>query len=470
MSGEQVEKVEKREERQENKMGVMPVNRLLITMALPMIVSMIVQALYNIVDSMFVSQISENALTAVSLAFPVQNLMIAVGAGTGVGINAILSRSLGERKFETANQIAENGIFLGFLSYLAFLVIGVAGSRIFFSMQTKNEEIIEYGIEYMMICCACSIGFFMQITFERLLQSTGKTFYTMITQGTGAIINIILDPILIFGYFNMPKMGVAGAAAATVIGQIIAAILAIYFNITKNKDITLKISQFRPSGYIIKSIYAVGVPSIIMSSIGSVMTFGMNKILISFTSTATAVFGVYFKLQSFIFMPVFGLNNGMVPIVSYNYGAGKEKRIVKTVKLSVAYATGMMLIGVLVFWGFTPQLLGIFNASESMLEIGVPALRHISISFLMAGFNIIILSVCQALGHGLLSLSVSAVRQLVFLLPCAFILSRTAGLSAVWWAFPFAEVFALCMSANFMRYIYKKEISPLKERETLPYS
>lgn len=445
----------------ENKMGVMPVNRLLITMSLPMILSMLVQALYNIVDSMFVAQLSENALTAVSLAFPVQSLMIAVGTGTGVGINALLSKSLGEKNFDLADKTAENGVFLAVLSYFLFAVIGVFFSRPFFLLQTAEPEIVESGSLYLMICCVCSFGMFLQFTFERLLQSTGRTFYTMITQGLGAIINIILDPIMIFGLLGFPKLGVAGAAVATVIGQVIASVLALFFNLKKNEEIHLRLKGFRPSGRVIGKIYSVGIPSIIMASIGSVMTFGMNKILISFTSTATAVFGVYFKLQSFVFMPIFGLNNGMVPIISYNYGARKPERMMKTVKLSILYATVIMLIGVLIFWLMPDKLLAIFNASDTMQQIGVPALRTISLCFVFAGFSICMLSVCQSLGHGLLSLSVSVVRQLVVLLPSAYLLARFSGLDALWWSFPFAELFSFVLCLIYFRYIYVREIKPL---------
>ena len=446
----------------ENKMGVMSENKLLVTMSLPMVISMLVQALYNIVDSMFVAQISENALTAVSLAFPAQNLMIAVATGTGVGINALLSKSLGEKNFPLANKVAENGVFLAVLSFLAFALLGGFFSRTFFLMQTDIGEIVDAGTDYLVICCVCSFGIFLQVTFERLLQSTGKTFYTMITQGTGAIINIIFAPILIFGLAGFPKMGVAGAAAATVFGQIVAAVMAYFFNRHKNHELHLEIRKYRPSGAVIRKIYGVGVPSIIMASLGSVMTFGMNKILMSFTSTATAVFGVYFKLQSFVFMPVFGLNNGMVPIIAYNYGARKKSRIVKTIRLSICYAVGMMLLGLAAFWIFTPQLLSIFNASQTMLEIGVPALRIISLSFLFAGFGICTLSICQALGHGFLSLTVSLIRQLVVLLPVAFVLSKVGGLSLVWWAFPIAELVSVVLCVIYLRHIFRKEIDPLE--------
>lgn len=442
----------------ENKMGVMPVGKLLLSMSVPMMISMLVQALYNIVDSMFVAQLNENALTAVSLAFPVQNLMIAVGTGTGVGVNALVSRSLGEKNTEHANKAANNGVYLSLFSFLAFaLLTGIFG-KIFFQVQTGDAQIISYGADYVRIVGIMSFGVFFQFIFERLLQSTGKTMYTMVTQSLGAIINIILDPIMIFGLFGFPRMEVAGAALATVVGQIVAASLALWFNVKKNKELHISITKYRLSGIVVKQIYSVGIPSIIMASIGSVMTFGMNKILMAFTSTATAVFGVYFKLQSFIFMPVFGLNNGLVPIAAYNYGARKPKRIMKSIKLSIIYAESIMFVGVLIFQFFSAGLLGIFNASDSMLEIGVPALRIISLSFLLAGFGIVCSSVFQALGHGMLSLIVSVLRQLIVLLPAAFLLSRTGVLSAIWWAFPIAEIFAGVISFIFIRHVYRKEI------------
>lgn len=445
----------------ENKMGTMTVNKLLISMSLPMIISMLVQALYNVVDSMFVAQISENALTAVSLAFPLQSLMIAVGVGTGVGVNAVLSKSLGQKDFESANKAASNGIILSFLSYVIFALIGVFLTGVFFKSQTSNVEIINHGSQYIYICTILSVGLFGQIILERLLQSTGKTFYTMITQGIGAIINIILDPILIFGLFGAPEMGVAGAAVATVTGQIIAMFLALYFNLKKNHEIKLNKKVFKPDIKIIKRIYAVGVPSIVMQSIGSVMTFGLNKILIGFTPTATAVFGVYFKLQSFVFMPVFGLNNGMVPIVAYNYGAKNEERVTKTIKLSTVYAMGIMLVGFLIFQAFPKQLLCLFNASEDMLRIGIPALRIISINFIFAGFCVIASSVFQALENGMLSLVVSAVRQLIAILPLAFIFGQVFGVNAIWFAFPVSEIIAVILSAMFMKKVYNEAIKPI---------
>lgn len=445
----------------ENKMGVMSINKLLITMSLPMIISMLVQALYNVVDSMFVSHISENALSAVSLAFPLQSFMIAVGTGTGVGINAVLSKSLGEKNYDEANSAANNGIFLAVLSYLLFLIIGLFFTRFFYQCQTDITEIIEGGYSYLVVCTTCSFGLFGQIVFERLMQSTGKTFYTMITQGLGAIINIILDPILIFGLFGFPKLGIAGAAIATVIGQIIAMLLAIYYNVSKNDEIKIKIKGFKPNFKTIKKIYSVGIPSIIMGSIGSVMTFGMNKILMVFTSTATAVFGVYFKLQSFVFMPVFGINNGMVPIVSYNFGARNKERMIDTMKISIIYAVCIMIIGFTIIQIYPDKLLSIFNASKSMIDIGIPALKIISLSFLFAGFCIIVGSVFQALGEGVLSMIVSIARQLVVLLPVAYFFSKTGNLNMIWWAFPIAEIASVVLSVIFLKRTYNKIIKDI---------
>mgnify|MGYP003297723647 CR=1 FL=1 len=447
--------------RQENKMGVMPIPKLLISMSLPMIMSMLVQALYNVVDSMFVAQLNENALTAVSLAFPIQNLMIAVAAGTGVGINALLSKSLGEKKFETANTIAKNGILLGILSSLVFAILGLLGSRLFFEIQTKDVQIIEYGTQYMSVITIVSFGIFLQITFERLLQSTGKTIFNMITQGMGAIINIILDPILIFGWFGLPAMGVTGAAVATVIGQIFAALLGFFFNYKFNKEIHVSFRGFKPCRETIGNIYKIGVPSIIMQSIGSLTTFGINNILLMFSSTAATVFGVYFKLQSFVFMPVFGLTNGMIPIVAYNYGAQNKKRIYQTIKLSAAIAVGIMLMGVVIFQTFPKTLLGLFEASDHMLEIGVPALRTISLSFVFAGFCIVSSCVFQALGNGVYSMLLSMARQIVIILPVAFIFAKLFGLNMVWYAYPIAEVFSVVICIFLLKHILKKKVKPL---------
>ena len=452
---------------EENKMGVMPVTRLLVTMSLPMMLSMLVQALYNIVDSMFVAQLSEDALTAVSLAFPVQSLMIAVASGTGVGINALLSRNLGERNFEGANNAARNGVFLAIVSCIVFALLGLVGSRLFFSLQTDNPVILEYGVQYMSIITLFSVGIFLQITFERLLQSTGRTFYNMITQGTGAIINIILDPIMIFGLFGFPRLEVAGAAIATIVGQIVAVIMSFCFNHFKNEEISLSPRGFRPHGQTILFIYKVGIPSIIMQSIGSVMTFGMNKILLMFSSTAAAVFGVYFKLQSFIFMPVFGLNNGMIPIIAYNYGARNKHRIIETARKSVLIAVCIMVLGFAIFQIFPAFFLStLFRASENMLAIGVPALKIISISFLFAGYCIIVGSIFQALGNGVYSLIISATRQLIVILPVAYIFSTVFGLSMVWWAIPIAEIVSVILSTLLLKRIYRKVIKPLPDQAT----
>ncbi len=452
-------------ETKENKMGVMPVNKLLLNMSLPMMVSMLVQALYNIVDSIFVAKLSENALTAVSLAFPIQTLLIALGTGTGVGVNSLLSKQLGERDLKQVSKTAMNGIFLAVLSYIAFVIVGIVGVRPFYASQVKDAdpEILTLGVQYLTIVCVCSFGLYAQLIFEKLLQSTGKTLYSMITQAVGAVTNIILDPILIFGLLGMPKLGVAGAAVATVIGQIVGGTLGLIFNIKVNKEITLSVKGFKPDGTTIGNIYKVGVPSIIMQAIGSVMTYGMNQILITFSSTATAVFGVYFKLQSFFFMPVFGLNNGLIPIVAFNYGAGKRSRVIKAVKCSLVYAFALLLVGFIVFETIPAVLLGMFEASDEMLAIGVPALRVIAVHFLIAWFCIIAGSVFQALGNGVYSLVVSVARQLVVLLPVAFILARLGGLQAVWWAFPIAELMSFCASSLFMILINKKVIKNIPD-------
>ena len=445
----------------QNKMGTMPVNRLLITMSLPMIASMLVQAMYNIVDSIFVAQIGEEALAAVSMAFPIQSLIIAVSTGTCVGVNALLSRSLGEQKPEEARLTAVNGIFLSVLGYIVFALFGLFGARAYFSSQTPDPLIIEYGTQYLQICTIFSFGIFLSIVLERIMQSTGRTIYNMYSQGIGAITNIVLDPILIFGLFGFPAMGISGAAIATVVGQILSMFVALYFNLTKNPDVNISMRGFRPCGRIIKVIYQVGIPSIIMQSITSVMTYGMNMILIEFSATAVTVLGIYFKLQSFIFMPVFGLNNGMIPIIAYNYGARNKKRILDTVKLSVGIAIGIMLTGLVIFQCFTPQLLMIFNASDHLLEIGVPALRLISLSFLFAGYGIIVSSMFQALGNGVYSLMVSAARQLVCILPLAYLFSHVWGLHAVWYAFPMAELMAVVLTTVLFKRIYDKKIKVL---------
>lgn len=449
----------------ENKMGTMPIGKLLFNMSLPMMISMLVQALYNIVDSIFVAKLSENALTAVSLAFPLQTLLIAVGTGTGVGMNALLSKSLGEKNFKKANATANNAAVLYFFSYLVFFILGFTIVRPFYASQIGNadQEIMELGIKYLSTVMIFSFGLLAQVFFERLLTSTGRTIFSMTSQLTGAITNIILDPILIFGLLGAPKMGVTGAAVATVIGQCVAALVAGFCNHRYNHDVKLKFHGFRLDFHIIGTIYAVGIPTIIMQSIGSVMTYCMNRILIEFSSTATAVFGVYFKLQSFFFMPVFGLNNGITPIIAYNYGAGQRKRMLKTIKLSMLVAFCLTFIGFLCFEGIPQILLSLFNASNDMLAIGIPALRIIGIHYLIAWFCIVSGTVFQALGKAFFSMIVSIMRQLFVLIPAAYILAKLGGLHVVWWSFPIAEVISLMVSSFFLVRINRTIISRVPE-------
>ena len=445
----------------ENIMGTMDVNPLLIKLSIPMMISMLVQALYNVVDSIFVARVSENALTAVSLAFSLQNLMIAVGIGTGVGVNALLSKSLGEKNQYRANKTAENGLFLALCSYLVFLVLGLTVVRPYFYAQTADADIAEQGIRYLTICCVLSLGMFMQVMNEKLLAATSRTTLSMISQLVGAIVNIILDPIFIFGYCGEALSGTTGAALATVIGQFCGAGVSFYLNLRKNPDIQLDFKGFRPSAEAIKRIYVVGLPSIAMQCVGSVMTFLMNQILMAFTATAVAVFGVYFKLQSFVFMPIFGMNNGMVPIISYNYGARRPDRVKKTIKLAVCYAECIMLIGFCIFQFAPDKVLGIFAASDAMLAIGIPAMRIICLHFLLAGTSIVLSSVFQALGNGLFSLIVSVCRQLFVLLPAAWLLARTGNVNNVWWAFLIAEIVSVLLSLGFYARINKNIIAPM---------
>ena len=450
----------------ENKMGVMPVGRLILNMSLPMILSMLVQALYNIVDSVYVSRVSEAALTAVSLSFPAQNLMIGLATGTGVGVNALLSRALGAKDSDRANRVAENGVFLALVGYAVFLIFGLFASRAFIAAQTSQPEIIQYGEDYLSVVCCLSFGLFGQVMFERLMQATGRTIYTMYTQGVGAIINIILDPIFIFNF----GMGVKGAAIATVIGQIVAFILAAVINHHKNHDVKLKLREFRPSGEIIGHIYSIGFPSVIMMAIGSVMTFLMNKILILYTTgkeTSATVFGVYFKLNSFVFMPVFGLNNGVIPIIGYNYGARNRLRMLQTVKYALLFAFGFMLVGTVIFLAFPNVLLNLFDATEMMPVIGVPALRIIASTFIVAGVCIALGSVFQALGYGIYSMLVSLARQLLVLLPAAWILARlgqsVGNDNLVWLSFPIAELVSLAVTLLLFGRLYRKVIRELPD-------
>lgn len=456
----------------ENRMGTQSINSLLLSMSVPMMISMLVQALYNIVDTMFVSKLGQDALTALSLAFPVQNLLIAVGVGTGVGTNALLSRSLGEKNFKRANDTANNGIFLSFASMIVVMILGFTVVKPYFSSFGSSENVVSLGNQYLSICMIFSAGLFGQVMFEKLLQSTGKTMLSMIVQLSGAVVNIILDPIMIYGFGFIPALGVSGAALATVIGQFASMLLGLFINTRYNKEITLSLKGIvKPDGEIIRRIYAVGIPSICMASIGSVMNVCMNQIMRIFdmatAQTAQAVFGVYFKLQSFVLMPVFGLNNGMVPIVAYNFGARKKERITKTITLSIVYACIIMIAGLLVFQIFPEQLLRIFDTGgedmKNIISLGVPMLRSISLSFIFAGYCIVAGSVFQALGNGVLSLVVSVCRQLVVLVPVAFILAITThNINMMWLSFPIAEIASFTLSFLFMRRTFNKIINPIK--------
>ena len=446
---------------QENKMGVMPVGRLLVNMALPMIISMIVQALYNVVDSIYVSQISESAVTALSLAFPVQNLQIGFAVGIGVGVNSLLSKSLGQKDQEAANRAAGNGMVLMFIVTAAFMLFGMFGVRPYFEMQSDVAETVEGGIVYSRICCLFTLGVFMQILGERLLQATGRTVHTMITQSTGAIINIILDPILIHGWFGLPAMGVAGAAVATVIGQWVGALMALYFNEKHNPEVQFGRRYAKLDGATVQQILTVGIPSIVMNGIGSVMNFSMNQILQGFTETATSVFGIYFKLQSFFFMPLFGINNATISIIAYNYGARKPERMIRTLKLACSAALCLMLCGLAVFQLVPDLLLGMFNPSDTFLEIGRSCLRIISLSFPVAAVCISLGASFQALGNGIYSTITSICRQMLVLLPVAYLMSLSGNVNMVWLAYPIAEVVSGAVTAFFFIRIYRQKIKPL---------
>ena len=437
----------------ENKMGSMNIKRLILTMSAPIVVSMMVQSLYNVVDSIFVAQISEEAITAVSMAFPFQQLMMSVGIGTAIGVNSLLARNLGAKQFSQVNKIANNGLLLAFLSFIAFFMMGLLLSDKLITIQTDNQEIISHGPVYLRICLMGSFGIFTHLMFERLLQATGKTMYTMIAQISGALMNIILDPIMIFGWFGMPAMGLAGAAIATVISQYVGALVVAYLCIRKEKDIDIGFRYMKPDFKIIRDIYAVGIPSIIMISISSVTIFSMNQILAKFSITAVALLGIYFKLQSFIFMPVFGLNNGIIPIVGYNYGAGNKERMRETIFLGMRYAVTIMLIGTLIMMVFPDKLLGMFNASDQMMDIGRVAFRIICISFPFAAISIISIGVFQAIGKGTLSMIISIIRQLVVLVPLAYLFSLTGNLSMVWWSVIIAELVAVSICVRNIRKI-----------------
>lgn len=446
---------------QENKMGVMPVGKLLVNMALPMIISMLVQALYNIVDSVYVSQVSESAVTALSLAFPVQNMQIGFAVGVGVGVNALLSQSLGRKDQESVNWAAGQGVFLALVATGLFMLFGFFGVRPYYTMQSTVAETVEGGIAYTSICCIFTVGVFIQVLCERLLQATGRAMQTMILQGTGAIINIILDPVFIHGWWGMPKMGVAGAAVATVIGQCTGAVLGIYLNLRHNPEVQLRVKFMKPNWKVIAPILEVGIPSVVMNGIGSVMNFGMNQILQGFNEVATGVFGIYYKLQSLFFMPLFGINNATISILAYNYGARKPKRIVRTLKLATAVAVCIMLVGLAVFLLFPQALLGIFNPTEEFLAIGVKALRILCLPFPVAAICISLGASFQALGKGSYSTIVSLCRQLIVLLPVAYLLSLTGSVDNVWWSFPIAEVMSALVTGLLFAKLYRQKVKPL---------
>ena len=448
----------------ENKLGVMPIGKLIWNMSLPIMASMLVQALYNIVDSMFVSWFDQDALTAVSLAFSAQQLMIGLASGTAVGVNALMGRALGAGEQKRADTVAINGIILAFFGAILCAVIGLSCSNALFTFQTDSQSIIDYGNEYLTVITGLSFAMFGQMMFERLLQGTGRSLYSMYTQGLGAIINIILDPIFIFTL----DMGVTGAAIATVIGQFIAMCLALYFNLKKNTDIHLSLKGYRPNWKVIGNIYAIGLPSAVMMVVASCMTFLMNKILIVYHAaheTAATAFGVYFKLNSFIFMPVFGMNNGIVPIIAYNYGAQNRSRMMEAIKRSVAYASCMMLVGMGIFQTVPHILLKIFNAQDELLAVSVPCLRIISLSFAIAGACIALITSFQALGKSMNSLLISFIRQLIVLVPSAFLLARygaeVGNSNLVWWSFPIAEIVALVITLLLFRRLYRNVIAPL---------
>ena len=448
-------------EMKENKMGVMPIGKLLLNMALPIVIAMLVQAFYNVVDSIYVSQISESAVTALSLAFPVQNMQIGFAVGIGVGVNSLLSKSLGQKDQEAANFAAGNGIFLMLIATALFLVFGIFGSRPYFEMQSDVAETVEGGIVYTSICCVFSLGIFVEVLGERLLQATGRTFHTMLSQGIGAVVNIILDPIFIHGWFGIPAMGIAGAAVATVIGQWAGAVLVIIFNLKYNKDVRFGLKYLKPKAAAIGPILTVGVPSIVMNGIGSVMNFGMNQILQGFGETSTGVFGIYFKLQSFFFMPLFGINNATISIIAYNYGAQKPERIKGTLKLACTVALILMTAGLLVFQLVPDLLLGMFNPSENFLIIGRNALRTISWSFPMAAVCIALGASFQALGNGIYSTVTSLGRQLIVLLPVAYLMSLTGDVHNVWLSYPIAEVASGALTLFFFMRIWRRKIRPL---------
>ncbi|MFQ6862865.1 MAG: MATE family efflux transporter [Beduini sp.] len=446
----------------ENKMGTMEIKKLIMTMSIPIMISMLVQALYNIVDSMFVAKVSQNALAAVSLCYPIQMIIVAVACGTAVGLNALLSRYLGQKKQHEANQVTLHGILLAVLNWLIFAVIGIFFSEMFLRLFTQDQEILNMGISYMRICTLFSFGVFMQITYERIMQATGNPIYNMVIQGIGALVNIILDPIFIFGMFGFPKLGVTGAAIATVIGQIAAMILGILITQIKIKEVQIHFRQFKFQWQMIKNIYRIAIPAILMQSIMSFMTIFMNMILVTFSEVAVSVFSIYFKLQQFVFMAVNGMINALIPIVSYNYGAKKKERITATISFTLKISCVIMIAGMLLFQFFPKELLYLFNAEEEMLSIGIPALRTISYSFVFAGISMILCAIFQALDHGMKSLVITLLRQMIILIPSAYVLAMTFGLNISWWAFPITEIICSCISLLFLKIVKTSTIEKLE--------
>lgn len=446
----------------ENKMGTMEIKKLIMTMSLPIMISMLVQALYNIVDSMFVARVSDNALAAVSLCYPIQMIIVALACGTAVGLNALLSRYLGQKMQKEANQVALHGILLAIVNWIVFAIIGIFFSEPFLRLFSTDEEILQMGISYMRICTILSFGVFMQITYERIMQSTGNTVYNMIIQGVGALVNILLDPIFIFGMFGMPKLGVTGAAIATVTGQIIAMLMGIIITQKKIKEVQIHFKEFKFHMQMIKDMYRIAIPAILMQSIMSFMTVFMNMILVRFSELAVSAFSIYFKLQQFVFMAVNGMNNALIPIISYNYGAKKQKRIMESIHFSLLIACVIMVVGTMIFQIFPQQLMYLFDAKEEMMSIGVPALRIISLSFIFAGVSLVLSSVFQSVDHANKSLVVTLLRQMVLLLPLVYVLAQQFGLDALWWAFPITEAIVSVLAFVYLQIVKKKTILTLE--------
>lgn len=449
---------------EENKMGVMEIKKLIMTMSLPIMISMLVQALYNIVDSMFVARVSDNALAAVSLCYPIQMIIVAVACGTAVGLNALLSRYLGQKKPKEANQVALHGILLAIVNWLIFAIIGIFFSEAFLRLFSTDQEIVAMGISYMKICTIFSFGVFMQITYERIMQSTGNTVYNMIIQGVGALVNIMLDPIFIFGMLGLPAMGVTGAAIATVIGQIVAMLLGIIITQTKIKEVQIHLREFHLELRMIKDMYRIAIPAILMQSIMSFMTVFMNMILVTFSELAVSAFSIYFKLQQFVFMAVNGMNNALIPIISYNFGAKKKQRILDSIHFSLIVACVIMIAGTIIFQCFPQQLMYLFDENEEMMNIGVPALRIISLSFIFAGISLVLSAVFQSVDHANKSLMITLLRQMVLLLPIVYLLANQFGLNALWWAFPITEAAVSILAYIYLKIVKAKTIMKISQK------